>query len=97
MCQMLYRRVVSDSFYRGTRPPCKASTEQEDFMLNACKAIFAAAVLQTLSSVSALAQTGQMPMPVDWQMTWPMALGCILVVLVLLLAAAALIKYLFFR
>jgi hypothetical protein len=56
-----------------------------------------AAPLLTLGATRALAQTGQMPMPMGGQMTWGMVAMCILVVVVLLLGAAALVKYLFFR
>jgi len=45
----------------------------------------------------ALAQTGQMPMPMGGPMTWGMVAFCALVVIVLILSAAALVKYLFFR
>ena len=61
------------------------------------KIIPVAVVLQAASSTYALAQAQpQMPM-MDVQMTWPMVMGCGLVVLVLILAIAALIKYLVFR
>ena len=62
------------------------------------KIIRVAVVLQAArSSTYALAQAQpQMPM-MDVQMTWPMVIGCGLVVLVLILAIAALIKYLVFR
>lgn len=65
-------------------------------MFNAWKFPLAALLVQSLTATAALAQTGQM-MPDGWQMTWPMVAICILFVVVLLLAAAALIKYLFFR
>ena len=50
-----------------------------------------------LGATRALAQTGQMPMPMGGTMTWGMIAFCILIVVVLLLSAAALIKYIFFR
>ena len=50
-----------------------------------------------LGATHALAQTGQMPMPMGGPMTWGMVAFCVLLVVVLLLGAAALIKYLFFR
>ena len=53
--------------------------------------------LLALGATRALAQTGQMPMPMGGPMTWGMVAFCALFVIVLLLGAAALIKYLFFR
>jgi hypothetical protein len=53
------------------------------------------APLVALGATRALAQTSQMPM--GMQMTWGMVAICVLFVIVLLLGAAALIKYLFFR
>ena len=52
-----------------------------------------------LSATRAMAQTGQMsmPMPMGGPMSWGMVAFCILIVAVLLLSAAALIKYLFFK
>lgn len=56
------------------------------------------ALLATGIATPASAQT---QMPMDWHMSWPMTLGmaafCILLLVVLVLGAAALIKYLFFR
>lgn len=56
-----------------------------------------AAPLLAVGATRALAQTGQMPMPMGGSMTWGMVAICALFVIVLLLGAAALIKYLFFR
>jgi len=53
--------------------------------------------LLALGATRALAQTGQMPMPMGGPMTWGMVAICALVVIVLVLGAAALIKYLLFR
>ena len=53
--------------------------------------------LLALGATRALAQTGQMPMPMGGPMTWGMVAFCALVVIVLILSAAALVKYLFFR
>jgi hypothetical protein len=64
-------------------------------MFKSCKFPISALLAQSLTA-PAIAQSGQM-MPGGWQMTWPMITVCILFVVVLLLAAAALIKYLFFR
>lgn len=59
--------------------------------------IYGAPLLALVAAEPALAQTSQSPMPMGWEMTWGMVFICALVVLVLVLAAAALVKYLFFR
>ena len=64
-------------------------------MHSAWKAVTTVLIVQTLSAAYALAQPWQMP--ADWHMPWPMVAVCVLVVIDLLLGAAALIKYLFFR
>jgi hypothetical protein len=64
-------------------------------MRGAWKAVTAVLALQTLSAAYAFAQPWQMT--ADWHMPWPMVAVCVLVVIDLLLGAAALIKYLFFR
>lgn len=67
-------------------------------MLNASKLIVLGGLLEALMSTYALAQTGQSQTPMmGGQMTWPMMAVCALAIVVLLLAAAALIKYLVFR
>lgn len=68
-------------------------------MLKACNTILLGAVLRALATAEpAWAQTTQPQMPVmGWQMTWPMVVGCAFLIILALLAAAALIKYLFFR
>jgi hypothetical protein len=53
--------------------------------------------LLALGATRALAQTSQMPMPMGGQMTWGMIAVCALGVIVLILAAVALVKYIFFR
>lgn len=63
--------------------------------------IAALASLALLAAGMATPASAQTQMPMDWHMSWPMTLGmaafCILLLVVLILGAAALIKYLFFR
>ncbi len=65
-------------------------------MANLWKVAVACAVL-AFASTYAVAQAQPQLSMMGWQMTWPMVIGCGLVLLVLILAAAALIKYLVFR
>jgi hypothetical protein len=48
-------------------------------------------------ATGALAQAGPMQMPIGGTMTWGMIAICALGVIVLILAAVALVKYIFFR
>jgi hypothetical protein len=72
------------------------TTPPEIEMANVSKTIVACAVLSFASTFAVAQAQPQMPM-MGMQMTWPMIIGCGLVLLVLILAAAALIKYLVFR
>ena len=65
-------------------------------MRNRALTILGLPLLAFTATTTALAQTGPTQMP--WgQMTWGMVAVCVLGVIVLVLGAAALIKYLFFR
>ena len=60
-------------------------------------ALVSAALLAPGVATPALAQTSPTQMSMDWPMTLGMVAFCILVIVVLILGAAALVKYLFFR
>ena len=60
-------------------------------------ALLGAVAIPLAMAGRASAQTGPMQMPLGWPMTWGMVAICTFVIAVLILGAAALVKYLFFR
>ena len=62
-----------------------------------CRTLMMGGSLLADGTTRALAQVGQTPTPMSGEMSWGMAAICALGVIVLILAAVALVKYIFFR